>query len=136
MELIKFKNRGLLDDFFSDSFFNDFLPPASYNDAFIPLGDVIEHDDSFEVQLMLPAHDKKDFKIGIEDDALIIQGERKEVEDVKYNHKQSYFGKFKKTYKLPNNVDRDNIDASYVDGVLKVVISKLEEVKPKHIEVK
>ena len=138
MNLIKLKNKGLLDDFFAESFFDDFLPTPKFSDTFIPLGDVIEKEGEFEIQLMLPAYNKKDFKIEVEDDDIIIEGERKEVGDVKYNHKQSYFGKFRKTYKLPNNVNRDNINATYEDGVLKVVISKVEEevVKPKLISVK
>jgi len=138
MNLIKFNNRGLLDDFFTDNFFDDFLPSKSFNNSFTPLGDVIEKEDAFEIQLMLPALNKEDFKIEIVDDTLIIEGERKEETELKYNTKQSYFGKFKKTYKLPNTVDTNSIDATYVDGVLNVVVSKLNKkvVKPKLISVK
>lgn len=138
MELIKFKTRNLLDELFNESLFDDFLPSTHFDNSFTPLGDVIETDDAYEIQLMLPAFSKKDFKIEIEKDTIIIEGERKEVEDAKYNHKQSYFGNFKKTYNLPDNVDRDNVNATYKDGVLKVVISKLEKevAKPKLISVK
>lgn len=124
----------LLDELFNDDLF---FIPSIHNNTFTPLSDVIENDDKFEVELMLPAFNKEDFKLEVKDDTLTIEGERKVDEDVKYSAKQSYFGSFKKSYTLPDSVDKDNINASYENGVLKVIVPKVEDkvVKPKLIEV-
>jgi HSP20 family protein len=140
MTLVKYNSKpfSLLDSFFNDDFFrfDEFLP-SSFSNTFTPLGDVIEHDDKFQLELMLPAFSKEDFKLEVNDGVLSIEGERKVNEDVKYKSKQSYFGRFKKSYTLPDNVETDNINASYENGVLKIEIPKVEvEIsKPKLIEV-
>lgn len=129
---------NLLDELFNENFFNfDSQLPSNYENSFTPLGDVIENENNFQVDLMLPAFEKKDFKLEVKDDTLFIEGERKVNEDLKYNYKQSYFGKFKKSYILPEYVDKDSIEASYENGVLKIIIPKLKDSikRPKLIEV-
>lgn len=124
----KFKTPNLLDELFSDSFFdeiNDVYNRPNGNRE-IPF-DVIETDDAYNVELMLAGYDKKDFNLEVDDGKLIITGERKEVEDTKYNHKTSYFGKISKSFTLPKEVMIDKIDAEYVNGVLNVSVPKDKE---------
>jgi len=138
MALIKYDNSKLpsiFDDFFNDSWFELF--PSKGMSNYSPLSDVIENDDSFNVELMLPGLDKKDIQMKVDHDVLSIEAERKKEEKTKYNRVESYFGKYKKSFTLPDNVDVDNINAQYENGVLKVVIPKTEdEVSAKLIEVK
>lgn len=125
---MKYKTNSLpsiLDEFFNEDWL-DFLPAKEFKN-FSPLGDVIENDEAFELELMLPGVGKENIKLKVDDDVLAITAERKKVEDNKYNRIESYFGNFKKTYTLPKDVDRENIKASYENGVLKVTIPKDKE---------
>ena len=94
-----------------------------------PVHDVIVNDKEFQVELLLAGLKKEDITIDIERDMLMIKAERKEVKDLKYNRKETYFGKYERSFKLPDNVDKENISASLNDGVLNVVIPKLEDAK-------
>jgi len=122
------KSRNLLDDLFGDSFFseiNDVYNKPNGNRG-LPY-DIIEAEDDFKIELMLAGFNKKDFNLEVDEGKLIISGERKEIEDTKYNHRQSYFGKITKTFTLPKDVIVDKIDAEYVNGVLVVTIPKDKE---------
>ena len=130
MLIKKFKTPNLLDELFSDSFFDE-INTVVRSDPFarnkeIPF-DVIETDDAYNVELMLAGYDKKDFNLEVDDNKLTITGERNEVEDTKYNHKTSYFGKITKTFTLPKEVIVDKIDAEYINGILKVTVPKDKE---------
>lgn len=139
MKIIKYDNRltrfpSILDEIFSDDLF-DFLPSKEYKN-FTPLGDVIETDKEYNVELMLPGFDKKDIKMEINDGVLSIEAERKRSEEKKYNRLETHFGKYSKSYKLPDYIDSENIGATYKNGVLRVTIPKTEEKVSKLIEVK
>ena len=109
--------------------------------AFVPAVNSREDDDAYYVEVDLPGIKKEDIDINIEDNILTISGERKvkeEVEEDDYYKVESKYGKFSRSFTLPEKVDEDNIKAESKDGVLEVVIPKLkeEEKKPKKIEVK
>ena len=138
MTLVKYNDKlrfpSILDDFFNDDWLH-FLPTKECNKC-TPIGDVIETDDAFNVELMLAGFNKEDIKMEVEDGVLSIEAERKKSEENKYNRVESYFGKYVKTYTLPEYIDVDNINAKYEDGVLKVTIPKTEEkVNTKLIEI-
>ena len=109
--------------------------------AFVPAVNSREDDDAYYVEVDLPGIKKDDIDINIEDNILTISGERKVKDEVKeddYYKVESKYGKFSRSFTLPEKVDEDNIKAESKDGVLEVVIPKLkeEEKKPKKIEVK
>lgn len=124
-----------------DDLFNDFWGMDKFfdvdNEYFNPLNDIIETDNGYEIEVMLPGFSKKDINLEVVDNKLIIEGERKVKDDAKYNVRQSYYGKFKKSYTLPNDVKKDNIDAKFKDGILKLDIPKdKERVSSRLIEIK
>jgi len=92
-----------------------------------PVHDVIENEKEFQIELLLAGLKKEDISIDIEKNMLKINAERKESKDVKYNRKETYFGKYERSFKLPDNVDKEKIDASLIDGILKITIPKLED---------
>jgi HSP20 family protein len=110
-----------------ESIFDDLFETPSVN-AMVktPIHDVIENEKEFQVEMLLAGLKKEDINIDIEKDVLTIKAERKEVKDLKYNRKETYFGKYERSFVLPDDVDKENINASLVDGVLKLVIPKLE----------
>jgi len=123
-----------------EDFFNDFLTINTDNSlSKVPIHDVIETDKEFIVETMLAGVKKEDINVDIENDVLTIKAERKEVKDLKYNRKESFFGKYERSFKLPEGIDRENIQASLEEGMLKLVVPKLgdsEKLSKKSIEIK
>ena len=109
---------------------NLFMFPMELPETRQPVYDVIENENEFIVDFHLAGVKKEDVTIATEKDELSIKAERKEVKDLKYNRKESYYGVYEKTFSLPNTVDKDNINASFADGVLTIKIPKTK-VAPK-----
>jgi HSP20 family protein len=125
----------LFDRFFDDDFFR--FPV--WNDMAIrnPLHDIIETDKEYVVEMQLAGVKKEDIKLNLDNDVLSITAERKE-NDQKFNRKQTFYGKYQKSFTLPQAIDVEKIEASFDDGILKLNIPKAEE-EPKitkHIEIK
>ena len=103
-----------------------------------PVVDIYAHDEKIVVKAELPGVDKKDINIDVKDHVLTLSGERSyenEVKDENYHHKERAYGKFSRSFRLPEGSDTDKIAAEYKDGVLTVEIPKPEEAKPKKITV-
>src|SRR5690348_13741475 len=103
-----------------------------------PVLDVYEDKDSFVVKAELPGMKKEDIDVSLHDGALSISGERKseeKLENSEVYRSERFFGRFQRTVALPAAVDAGNIKAQYKDGVLTVTLPKVEEAKPKQIDV-
>lgn len=110
-----------------DQFFDDLKPAKENKSAFVPQMDIAERENDFTIKLSVPGIKREDIKIELDGDKLVISGERKAIESdvsVTYHKVQSNYGKFSQTFYLPENVDKENIQASQEDGVLNVVIAK------------
>jgi len=117
---------GLMDKFFNDSSFDN-----TRMEKFSPNVDVLESDKSYELHFAVPGFDKKSFNIDVEENVLAISGERKfeeKIEEKEFTSIQTQFGSFRRTFSLPDIVDRTKIGAEYVDGILKITLPK-DEVK-------
>ncbi len=109
--------------------------------SFVPKVNTREGEDAYYVEIDLPGIKKEDIEITTEDNVLTISGERKMKDEVKeedYYKVESAYGKFSRSFTLPEKVDVEKIHAESRNGVLEVVIPKLkeEENKPKKIEIK
>jgi HSP20 family protein len=103
-----------------------------------PKVDVAESDTEYEVAVEVPGLSKNDISISVEDGYLTISGERKQEEktDKKNFHRiERYYGKFERSFQLPDEVKADEIKANYKNGVLKVEIPKTEKQLPKQIAI-
>lgn len=117
---------GLMDKFFNDVSFDN-----TQEENFSPNVDVVESDKSFELHFAVPGFDKKTFRIDVEENVLVVSGDRKfeeQKEDKKFTSIQTQYGSFKRTFKLPDTVDRTKMDAEYIDGILKITLPK-DEIK-------
>ena len=94
------------------------------NETFTPASDIYETDSTYDVNLALAGFKKKDITLKIEENSLIISGERKKDESKKYNLRQSAYGKFRKVYTLPEDINSDKITAKMEDGILHIEIPK------------
>ena len=96
--------------------------------TFAPKVNTREGEFAYHVDVDLPGVKKEDIKIDVRENTLVISGERNFKEEVKeedYYRVETRFGKFSRSFTLPENVDMENIEASTDNGVLEVVIPKL-----------
>jgi HSP20 family protein len=108
---------------------------------FTPSVNTREGEHAYHIEVDLPSVKKEDINVDVKDNILIISGERKSKKEVKeedYYKVESSYGKFERSFTLPENVDEENIHAESEDGVLEVVIPKLAKVekKSRKIEIK
>lgn len=119
-----------LDRFFDDSWFGE---------GFAPALDVYQDKDNVIVEAAVIGINPEDVEVTVENDVLTITGKTEDRQEVKredYYRKEIRSGAFSRSVILPMRVEGDKAEAHYNKGVLKVVIPKAEEVKPKRIAVK
>jgi HSP20 family protein len=104
-----------------------------------PLVDITEDPKEYLIKAELPEVKKDEIKIGVQNDVLVISGERKyekEEKDKKYHRIERAYGSFSRSFTIPEDADPDKVSAEFKEGVLQVHIPKSERAKPKSIEVK
>jgi len=109
--------------------------------SFTPAVNTREGEFAYHVEVDLPGVKKEDININVEKNIVTLSGERKTSKELKkedYYKVESEYGKFERSFSLPENTDVENIRAETTDGVLEVIIPKLEIVEkaPKKIEIK
>ena len=107
--------------------------------AWAPRVDVREKKDHYLIDADLPGVKKEDIKLEANKGILTISGERKSEEKEEengYTKIERHYGKFERSFTLPENIKTEKIDAEYKDGTLKVKLPKPEEKKPKQIGIK
>jgi HSP20 family protein len=104
-----------------------------------PLVNISEDRDHILVRAELPGVQAADLEITLQDNSLILRGERKipaEDKQVNYHRRERESGFFRRIVALPAMVRGDNVEATCKDGILTIKMAKPEEVKPRKIEVK
>lgn len=109
--------------------------------GFTPAVNTREGEFAYHIEVDLPGVNKKDIHVDLKDDVLTISGERKIKNEVKkkdYYKMESSYGKFQRSFTLPDNADSENIKANCEEGMLEVVIPKLKKIDKdvKKIEIK
>jgi HSP20 family protein len=120
--------------YISNLFDDDFFPVLQNRTSSMPAVNIKEDDKKYSLELAVPGIDKKDLKIDINEDVLTISSEtRHENEENKdgYKRKEFSYSSFCRSFYIPENVNRDNIEANYKDGILTVGLPKQEEEKSK-----
>ena len=100
--------------------------------------DVYEDENAIILKLEVPGVKAEDLDIRLENNHLMVKGERKLENDEKkenYLRVERRYGSFVRSFTLPNTIHSDKVDASYVDGVLEVTLQKRPEAQPKQIKV-
>jgi len=109
------------------------------NAVWMPLTDIYEDKEKYTLKLDLPGIKKEDVKISFVDGKLSISGERSqesEHKDSKCHRIERSFGKYYRSFNLPEHVQSEKINAEFKDGQLTISVPKVEETKPKEIEIK
>lgn len=123
----------LVDDFFSPFFTEE------KSRSFIPALDIVEDEKNLVIKVDAPGMTQKDVSVEIQDDQLIVKGERKEEEEVKKKNvyiSERRYGSFLRRIRLPDYVEAEKTQAKMKDGVLTITIPKKEEAKKKSVSVK
>lgn len=97
--------------------------------------------DAVEIYAFAPGLDPAAIEVELEKGLLVISGERtsdlpRESDDVTVYADERFSGPFKRAISLPDDADPARVQASYRDGVLKVVVPKRESAKPRRVEVR
>ena len=130
----------LFDDFggrkarFGNTFFNlePFRGIAPSLSAKMPVVNVAENDEEFEITAELPGIGEKDVDVGLADGVLTVKGEKKEEKEDKsknYYLSERSYGSFQRSFRLPDNVDDEKITADVAKGILTVKIPKTAPAK-------
>ena len=103
-----------------------------------PSVDLSETENKYEIIAEIPGMKKEEIRVAFDNGVLTLNGERKidaEKKDKNYHRMERLYGRFERSFRLPEEVKTDQIKASYQDGVLTVEIPKSEKPKPKSIDV-
>lgn len=104
--------------------------------AWSPPVDILEKENELIVKVDLPEMSQSEIDIKVEENTLIIQGERKFIKEApgeNYIQIERPYGTFHRTFSLSRRIDQEKIKASYKDGVLRIVLPKKEVVHPQKI---
>jgi HSP20 family protein len=119
--------------------FDRLMGRALSRDAWMPALDVRESTDRYEVHVDLPGLEPGDVNVTFEDGMLTISGKRQFREEDKadtWHRIERGFGSFARSIRLPQTADTERIEASFDKGVLTVSVPKVEQAKPRTIEVR
>jgi HSP20 family protein len=120
--------------YLSNLFDDDFFPVLTNRTSSMPAVNIREDEKNYFLDLAIPGMDKKDLKIDINEDVLTISSETKnETEENRdgYKRKEFSYSSFCRSFFIPENVEKENIEANYKDGILSVALPKQKEEKNK-----
>ncbi|QOR39605.1 Hsp20/alpha crystallin family protein [Billgrantia diversa] len=103
-----------------------------------PQLDIAERDEEYLISVEVPGVDEKDVKLTLDDDRLIIEGEKRQessAKDDRYQRIERTYGSFRRVLDLPSDARADEIKASFVNGVLKVHVPRTGEVRANRREI-
>lgn len=124
-----------------DRMFGDWTVPSLWSEerVVVPAFDISETEKEYVISGEIPGIEPKDLEVTLTDGILSIKGEKKQESEEKeenYHRVERHYGSFQRSFRLPENIKRDDLDASYKDGILKLTLPKLEQIEVKKIEVK
>jgi HSP20 family protein len=124
-----FTRRSFMPFYMPDIFEDSLIPVLSKGNSFKPAVNIREDDKNYVLDFAIPGIDKKDLKIDMNEDTLTISSETKnESEENKedYRRKEFSYKSFSRSFYIPENVNREKIEANYKDGILTVSLPKQE----------
>ncbi len=124
-----------------DRFFGEWDQPALFEEqkTWVPAFDISENEKEYVVTAEVPGMDAKNLEVTLSDGILTVRGEKKQETEDKgenYHRVERVYGSFQRSFRIPEKLDAENVDASYKDGVLKLTLPKAEASEAKRIEVK
>lgn len=118
---------------------DSFKAAAERENEFRPATNVLEEKDYYLIEVAMPGFAKQDVSIKVENGSIKISAEKKvEKENKKYLRREFGVYKFERSFKLADTINQQNISAEVKDGILNIVLPKIEEKQPQvhNIEIK
>jgi HSP20 family protein len=106
--------------------------------GFVPPVDIYEDEHKIVLKLEVPGMKQEDLDIRLENNILIVRGERKlekEEKEKNFHRIERRYGTFYRAFSLPTTVNSEGVKASYDSGILKLELNKKTEAKPKQIKI-
>ncbi|API87711.1 Hsp20/alpha crystallin family protein [Francisella uliginis] len=115
----------------NDLFDNFFSFPREYHEEKYLQNihlDITEDDSAYNIHADLAGVEEKDIDIELDKNRLSIKAKREHSQkDKKHHIQERYYGEYQRTINLPENIDSENIEAKYTNGVLNLIIPKKEK---------
>ena len=127
---------NMFDLFFDDFGLTDLL---NYKEVLMPAINISENDKEYVITGEIPGVDAKDLDVTLTDGILTIKGEKKQENEEKeenYHRIERHYGSFERSFRIPEKVKTEKLNATHKDGVFKLSLPKAEVVEAKKIEVK
>lgn len=124
--------RSMLRDF-------DRVAPGGAAQPVFPAVNVWQGDEAIAITAELPGVDPADIDISVRENVLTISGERRVPDlpqEARWHRQERAFGKFTRAIRLPFAAAGDKVEARMANGVLRVVVGRPEDEKPRKIEIK
>lgn len=125
------KRNSLFPSVFSDFFENDkfFNSPWAEREfgLTVPAVNIKESDKDYSIEFAAPGYNKDEFSIKLEGSALTVSAENKEEKSEntdKFTRREFSYSSFSRSFELPRLADAEKIDATYKDGILKLIVLK------------
>jgi len=137
MALVRWEPFKDLERFFEEDW--DLFPIVPLRGVRIPEVDIYEEKGNIVVEISLPGIKPDEIDVSLEDKTLRIKGEKKETKEEKkrnYFRKEVKKGAFERVITLPTEIKSKEVKAEMKDGILKIILPKLEKEKTKRIKVK
>ena len=142
MMLMPRKNYDLFDDFFDDPFFRGELRPEKHAMPMMKT-DIRENEKEYIIDVDLPGFDKNNIKVDVEDGYLNINASMDESNDKeekgKFIRRERYSGECSRSFYVGEDVESEDIKATFKNGILTLEVPKVEEKKKlpekKYIEI-
>jgi HSP20 family protein len=137
MKIVK-RNTGFLPSIFDELFLENRLDVPNYENFSSPKVNIKENNTNFIIEIAAPGLDKENFEVAIEESQLTVSCKSENIsennasetaENIKFTHKEFNFSKFTRTFTLPDTVNKEDIKASYVNGILSISLVKVEDKK-------
>lgn len=106
--------------------------------AWYPPVDLLENESEFKLVAELPGMARDDVKISLTDNLLTLRGEKKaqsEEKEQNWHHVERTYGTFERSFHLTNAVDPSKVKARFENGILTVMLPKVEEARPREIRI-
>lgn len=135
MSIVKRSNYSPSTSFFDDFLTRDLFDWSGWTDkaTLVPRANILETGGNFRVEVAAPGLKKEDFQVYLDNDMLTVESQlsnkSEERNNENYTRREYSHHAFKRSFYLPNTVVSEKIEATYCEGILKLVIPKKEETK-------
>lgn len=127
----------IFDDFFNSELWDWSRNNFAAENATLPAINVRETDDDYRIEVAAPGMNKNDFNIELNNGLLTLSATKESSDEKKennYTRKEFSYASFRRSFRVPDSVHSDKIEAAYTDGILHVTLPKKPEAKPQPVK--